>query len=110
MTLLTARYRKYSAIKDRGTKAEKKCNSERSFCPNCSTMLWVFDDSWPELIHPFASCIDTELPVPDEMICIMASSKPDWVRWPEGKKKVCEKYNGSEGIEDWHKAHGLYLE
>lgn len=35
----------------------------------------------------------------------MANSKPDWVRWVEGKKKVCESYNGSVSIEDWHKAN-----
>jgi tetrahydromethanopterin S-methyltransferase subunit B len=35
--------------------------------------------------------IDTELPVPDEMVCIMDGSKPAWARWPEGKKNVHPK-------------------
>ncbi|OBT53883.1 hypothetical protein VE04_04358 [Pseudogymnoascus sp. 24MN13] len=100
--------KKYSAIKDRGTKKEQKCTSERSFCSNCSTMLWNYDAEWPELIHPFASAIDTELPVPEEMVCILEGSKPEWVRWPEGKKVVVKKYHLS--LEDWHREKGLYVE
>ena len=72
-------------------------------------MLWLWDHHWPELIHPFASAIDTELPVPDEMVCCLGNSKPDWVRWPEGKKQVYEVY-GEDSIEGWHKKHGLYVE
>ena len=101
--------RKYSAIKDRGTPDEKVCSSERNFCSNCSTMLWLWDHHWPELIHPFASAIDTELPVPDEMVCIMSGSKPAWARWPEGKKSVHEVY-GDDSLEGWHKKHGLFIE
>lgn len=101
--------RKYTAIKDRGTPEESKCSSERNFCSNCSTMLWLWDHHWPELIHPFASAIDTELPAPDEMVCIMQSSKPKWVRWPEGKKVVHDVY-GPDSLEQWHKKHGLFYE
>lgn len=101
--------RKYNAIKDRGTPNEAKCSSERNFCSNCSTMLWLWDHHWPELIHPFASAIDTDLPVPDEMVCVLANSKPAWVRWPEGKKSVHDVY-GDDSIEGWHKKHGLFQE
>lgn len=99
--------RKYSAIKNRGQADEQVCSSERNFCSNCSTMLWLWDHHWPELIHPFASAIDTELPAPDEMTCIMAGSKPAWVRWPEGKKVVHDVY-GEESLEGWHKKHNLF--
>lgn len=101
--------RKYNAIKNRGKPDEETCSSERSFCSNCSTMLWLWDHHWPELIHPFAPAIDTELPVPDEMVCIMDSSKPAYVRWPEGKKTVHKLY-GNESLEGWHKKHNLYYE
>ena len=101
--------RKYTAIKDRGTKNEAKCSSERSFCENCATMLWLWDHHWPELIHPFASAIDTPLPAPDEMVCIMEGSKPDWVRWPEGKKSVHDLYS-QDSLEEWHKKHGKFVE
>lgn len=71
-------------------------------------MLWLWDKTWPELIHPFASAIDTDLPVPEEMVCVKADSKPDWVRWPEGKKSVHENY-GENSIEGWHKKHNLFV-
>ncbi|EPE31665.1 Mss4-like protein [Glarea lozoyensis ATCC 20868] len=101
--------RKYNAIKSRGTPEEEKCSSERNFCGTCSTMLWLWDKQWPELIHPFASAIDTELPVVDEMVCVMGNSKPAWVRLPEGKKSVHEVY-GEDSIEGWHKKKGLWVE
>lgn len=72
-------------------------------------MLWLWDPTWPELIHPFASAIDTELPKPEEMVCCLAESKPEWARWPEGKKSVHAVY-GEDSIEDWHKKRGLFIE
>jgi hypothetical protein len=72
-------------------------------------MLWLWDKTWPELIHPFASAIDTDLPVPEEMGCCLGDSKPDWVRWPEGKKTVYPHY-GNHSIEEWHKKHGVFVE
>jgi len=101
--------KKYQAIKDRGKPNAQRCNSERNFCSNCSSMLWLWDKTWPDLIHPFASAIDTDLPVPDEMVCVKGNSKPDWVRWPEGKKSIHEDY-GENSIEEWHKKHGTYVE
>ena len=71
-------------------------------------MLWLGDHHWPELIHPFASAIDNELPVPDEMVCIMDNSRPKWVRWPEGTKHVHGSYC-EDSLEDWHKKHGLFF-
>ena len=72
-------------------------------------MLWLWDKHWPELIHPFASVIDTELPVPEEMVCVKNDSKPAWVRWPEGKKSVHDAFNEAS-IEEWHREHGLWVE
>jgi hypothetical protein len=73
-------------------------------------MLWLWDHHWPELVHPFASAIDTELPVPEEMVCVRGDSKPKWVRWPEGKKSVHEGFNGQVSIEEWHKENGVYVD
>jgi hypothetical protein len=101
--------RKYHAIKDRGTPKEELCSSERNFCSNCSTMLWLWDRLRPDLIHPFASAIDTELPVPEEMVCMMNGSKPAWAKWPEGKKSVVDEYYEDAHIE-WHKKHGVFVE
>ena len=35
---------------------------ERRFCRKCGSALWLYDPTWPELVHPFASAIDSELP------------------------------------------------
>ncbi len=35
--------------------------AERSFCSRCASALWLWDPRWPDLIHPFASVIDTDL-------------------------------------------------
>ncbi|PSS20160.1 hypothetical protein M430DRAFT_101080, partial [Amorphotheca resinae ATCC 22711] len=101
--------KKYTATRDRGKPNAQKCTSERNFCGDCGSMLWLWDKTWPELIHPFASAIDTDLPVAEEMVCVMNNSKPDWVRWPEGKKTIYETY-GETSLEGWHKKNGVYVE
>ncbi|KAI9644705.1 hypothetical protein NHQ30_006731 [Ciborinia camelliae] len=100
---------KYTATSDRGKPTAKKCTSERNFGSECASMLWLWDKTWPELIHPFASAIDTELPVAKEMVCVKVDSKPEYVRWPEGKKKIYEGY-GEFSIEGWHKEKGVWIE
>ena len=72
-------------------------------------MLWLWDKTYPELIHPFASAVDSELPQVDEMVCVRGDSKPAWVRWPEGKKSVHDAFGG-DSIEGWHKKKGLWVE
>ena len=74
-------------------------------------MLWLYESSWPELIHPFSSAIDTKLPAPPEgeSVAIMADSKPDWVSWPRGVGKVFDHYP-EESLEAWHKRVGLWQE
>ncbi|VDC07556.1 unnamed protein product [Peniophora sp. CBMAI 1063] len=100
---------KYHAVLDRGTKDERRASSERSFCSKCSTMLWLWDEQWPELIHPFASAIDSPLKPPKEMACILMDSKAEWARLPEGPKKIYDHY-GSGSLEDWHKHNGEWVE
>src|ERR1700674_701808 len=39
-----------------------KGSADRHYCKHCGTPLWVSDEQWPGLVHPFASAIDTELP------------------------------------------------
>ena len=42
----------------------RESTAERNFCKRCGSALWVYDPSWPDLIHPHASAIDSPLPVP----------------------------------------------
>lgn len=60
-----------------GALAESPCR--RHFCVRCASALWVWDPRWPELVHPFASAIDTDLPVPPERTHLMLDSKASWV-------------------------------
>ncbi|KAF4562549.1 hypothetical protein EYR36_003943 [Pleurotus pulmonarius] len=97
----------YKAILDRDTPKERVASSERSFCSKCSAMLWLYDETWPELIHPFASAIDEpELQSPETLTCLMLNSKPDYVRLPEGARKDYKIYP-RQSLEEWHKANGL---
>ncbi|KAJ3869624.1 Mss4-like protein [Lentinula novae-zelandiae] len=100
----------YKAVLNRDTPDEKFVSSERSFCSKCSSMLWLYDKQWPELIHPFASVIDSpELEPPQSMVCVKLDSKPAYVRLPEGKKEIYDNYR-KYSLEDWHKEHKLYVE
>ncbi|KAI0047914.1 hypothetical protein FA95DRAFT_1558577 [Auriscalpium vulgare] len=94
---------------NRGQKDEHIASSERNFCSKCSAMLWLWDETWPELLHPFASAIDSpELQDPEEILCLKLDSKPAYVRLPEGPKKVYDGYPPST-IESWHKDHNEYV-
>ena len=84
--------------------------ARRNFCSKCGSALWAFDLGWPELVHPFASAIDTELVVPPSKVHLMVKYKAAWVR-PEfgrGDQKFDEYPKLS--IEDWHKKHGLWID
>ncbi|WP_263264236.1 GFA family protein [Pseudomonas sp. RIT-PI-S] len=77
-------------------------SAERHFCKFCGTALWLYSPEWPELIHPFASAIDTELPVPPEHTHLLLNSKASWVE-VEAKPgdQQFDEYP-KESIADWH--------
>jgi hypothetical protein len=53
-------------------------------------------------VHPFASAIDTDLPVPPERTHLMVGSKSSWVEIQRGPDdQVFEEYP-EESIADWH--------
>ncbi|KAL0578760.1 hypothetical protein V5O48_003258 [Marasmius crinis-equi] len=73
-------------------------------------MLWLYDKTWPELIHPFASAIDSpELEVPKKMVCLKLVDKPEYVRLPEGDKELYQDYP-ELSLEEWHKKNGYFVE
>lgn len=81
--------------------------AQRNFCVLCATALWVWDPRWPELVHPFASAIDTELPLPPERTHLMLGSKAAWVEpWVRSNDRQFEGYP-DESIADWHRRLGL---
>jgi hypothetical protein len=83
---------------------------ERSFCSQCATALWLFSPEWPELVHPFASAIDSELPVPPSRVHLMLRFKPSWVVPEVGPDDATFDLYPTDSIEDWHKARGLWVD
>jgi hypothetical protein len=84
--------------------------AKRHFCSHCGSALWVFDPRWPQLVHPFASAIDTPpLPRPPEMVRIMLEFAVPWCYVPEeGEGERHFRRYPEESIEEWHRRHGLY--
>ncbi|WP_226579752.1 GFA family protein [Acuticoccus sediminis] len=85
-------------------------SGQRHFCRHCSSGLWLFDPTWPELIHPFASAIDTDLPVPREQTHIMLAYKLNWVEPQLKPGDVCFDQYPDESLADWHRSRGLWVE
>ena len=81
--------------------------AQRHFCRICGSALWAWDPRWPELVHPFASAIDTELPVPPERTHIMTGSKASWVEIQKDDNDKSFDGYPDESIADWHKRLGL---
>ena len=82
----------------------------RYFCRECGSPLWAADPRWAEWIFPYASAVNTPLPVPPETVHIMLDFKAPWIEVPTGKAhKHFDRYP-DESIIDWHQRHGLYIE
>ncbi len=88
--------------------AHGRSPGQRHFCGECGSPLWLFDPRWPELVHPFASAIDTPLPVPPERVHMMLDFAPAWCE-PDLRPQDA-RFGGypEESIEEWHRRHGLW--
>lgn len=94
-------------IKDPETGEVLESPAIRYFCKNCASALWIWDPRWPELVHPFASAVDTELPIPPEHTHLMLSSKASWVEVHAGSKDQQFDEYPVESIAQWHHRLGL---
>ena len=85
----------------------KKSPAERRFCSKCGSALWVWDPRWPDLVHPFASAIDSPLPKAPEHAHILLDSKAGWV--PVDARPGDQQFDEYPdlSLEEWHRAHGL---
>jgi hypothetical protein len=81
--------------------------AQRHFCHSCGSALWVYDPHWPELVHPFASAIDTPLPRPPERVHIMLDYAAPWCEIPSGENDRHFREFPDESLADWHERHGL---
>lgn len=98
----------YQAIvKDPETGEAQRSSGQRNFCKHCGSALWLWDPTWPELVHPLASAVDTELPVPPERTHIMLASKAPWVEvCDDPQDKRFDEYP-DESLAEWHQRLGL---
>ena len=102
------RIRTYHAkLADRDSSELRESPAERSFCGTCGSALWLWDPRWPELLHPFASAIDTELPRPPERTHLMLESKPPWVELHAAAQDKQFAGYPEESIAAWHERLGL---
>jgi len=85
----------------------KVSSCERRFCKVCGSGLWVYTPDWPDLVHPFASAIDTELPAAPEHNHIMLGSKASWV--PLNVNSQDKRFDAypDESLADWHARVGV---
>lgn len=82
---------------------------ERNFCRRCASALWLYDPTWPDLVHPFASAIDGDLPVPAERVHLMLRFKASWVKPRFGRRDQRFDLYPEQSIEDWHRSRGLWV-
>ena len=80
---------------------------QRHFCRHCGSALWLYDPTWPELVHPHASAIDTPLPLPPEHVHMMLGSRAPWVEVACKPNDRCFDDYPDESLADWHRRHGL---
>ena len=98
-----------AAIEDAERPVCEISTGERNFCRACGSALWLYDPTWPELVHPFASAIDGELPKPAERTHLMLRYKASWVE-PDIRDgdKAFDLYS-EESIADWHRRTGMWV-
>jgi len=97
-------------IEDADTGEVTQSEARRSFCRHCASALWVWDPRWPELVHPFASAIDTELPKAPERTHLMMAYKASWVpAHIEPGDRSFDRYP-DESLAQWHERLGLSQE
>jgi hypothetical protein len=100
----------YQAIAhDEDAGEAKRSPAQRHFCKVCGSALWVWDPRWPELVHPFASAIDTALPIPPERTHLMLGSKAPWVELLAGARDKFFDGYPDESIAQWHKRQDLEI-
>jgi len=80
---------------------------ERTFCGTCGSALWGYSPKWPDLIHPHASAIDTDLPVPQERVHLMLGSRANWAVPCVGQNDQEFDAYPDESLAAWHERTGM---
>ena len=88
----------------------ERSSGERHFCGRCASALWLFDPQWPDLVHPFASAIDSDLPAPPSRVHLMLRYKAKWVAPVVGPHDQTFEAYPAQSIEEWHRERGLWID
>jgi hypothetical protein len=88
----------------------KTSTGARNFCTGCGSALWLYDPEYPNLIHPHASAIDTDLPVPPSKVHLLLRYRANWVTPDTGPDDLMFDGYPEQSIEDWHKTRGLWVD
>ena len=83
---------------------------ERNFCTKCGSALWLYDPTWPDLVHPFACAVDSDLPTPRERTHLMLKYKANWVKPDVAEGDKAFDLYPEESIADWHRRTGMWVE
>lgn len=97
----------HAVLRDADGKVTGESPAGRHFCGTCGSPLWLWDPRWPDLVHPHASAIDTELPSPPERTHLMLDHKPAWVNANIGDKDRSFGEYPEESLAEWHRRLGL---
>lgn len=100
----------YHAELDDGWHGCKLSTAERHFCSKCGSALWVFSPEYPDLFHPFASAIDSELPKAPSSVHMMLASKESRVEPLVRPEDQCFEQYPEDTLEEWHRARGLWID
>lgn len=99
-----------AAIRDDATGACHVSSGQRHYCIRCASALWLFSPEWPDLIHPFASAIDSDLPAAPSCVHLMLRFKASWVEPHVGPDDSSFGLYPEESLEQWHRRNGLWID
>lgn len=97
----------HARLKRHGQRRTHASSAGRYFCRRCGSALWLYDPAWPDLVHPFASAIDTPLPVPPAYTHLLLAYKAPWVKIRAGPRDLQYDEFPQESLLAWHQRHGF---
>lgn len=104
---LRVRGKKFVSIYHAKLGKKQRSSGQRHFCKLCASCLWIYDSTWPEWVYPFASAIDTALPIPKNHVNILINSAANWCEIPHDKSNKNYQSYPELSIEEWHKNYKL---
>jgi len=87
-------------------KVANNSSHQRHFCKECGSHLWAFNTKFPDLVHPLASAIDSEIPIPRNNVHLMLGSKASWVKVQKTPMDNEFEEYPKLSLAQWHEIYG----